>query len=77
MGNLTEYLNDNGLSDCFCRKLSNTGKDGREFKTSAFMISYEFKCKNLLYDPNTWPEGCVIREWLYSAKAVNSNPSAS
>lgn len=52
-----------GLVDVFCRKLKS--KDGREFKTAAFYVSCDPSCRDKFEDPDTWPEGSEVREWVF------------
>ena len=60
---LTTYLQNQGILDAKCRKLS--AKDGRVFRTSAFRVSCSSRYESLFYDEDTWPEGAELRDWVF------------
>lgn len=65
---LTAYLETSGISGAYCRKLSDVTKEGYQYKTSAFFVSCDASCTELLFSENTWPENSIIREWGYFKK---------
>jgi hypothetical protein len=60
---LKDFLLGAGLINPYCKKL--TAKDGRQFRTAAFMVSCDSCCKTLFHDESTWPEGCELRDWVF------------
>jgi len=68
---LIGYLADAGITGSVCKKLSDSSKDGREYKTSAFYVSCDEKFKDILFDDGIWPDNCVIREWWVKENRVN------
>jgi len=60
---LTTYLQNQGILDAKCRKMS--AKDGRVFRTSAFRVSCSSRYESLFYDEATWPEGAELRDWVF------------
>jgi len=66
---MKSLLKDSGVDVPYCKKLQGKMKDGREYKTAAFIISCDEKYKDIILDANTWPENCTVREWW-----VNQNP---
>ena len=65
---IKELLNDSGISECYCKKLSGKTKEGREFKSAAFIITCDIKYKDIMFDASTWPVNCSFREWVFSDK---------
>ena len=61
---LLEFLKSNSIIDPFCRKLSDKDKLGREYKTSAFMISSDHKSFDILNNLDIWPDTISIRPWM-------------
>ena len=59
---LCSYLDEVGIKDAQCRKLED--KDG-SFRTAAFRVSCHATYKNLFYDESNWPEGVVLRDWIF------------
>ena len=64
---LAEYLSAAGVPEPSCKKLS--AKDGKIFKTSAFMVSCDAKYSTILYDDSIWPSGSEVREWIFYQKS--------
>ena len=60
---LTEFLTTKGLAGVTCRKL--TAKDGRAFKSAAFRVACDVRHAEALFDPDSWPEGSEVREWVF------------
>ena len=54
------YLTETGITEVQVKKLSDTSKDGRRFKTSAFQIFVDARHEEAMYDSASWPSGCVI-----------------
>lgn len=65
---LTTYLEENGITEADCYKLSTISKQGRTFKTSAFKVSVDKLFEELLFNEATWPENCIVREWVFMPK---------
>ena len=63
---LRDFLSSAGLSNPMCKKL--VSKDGRTFRTAAFMFSADASCRELFNDESTWPEGCELRDWVFKEK---------
>lgn len=59
---LCSYLEDVGIKDVRCRKLDD--KDGT-FRTAAFRVSCRDLYKDLFYDESNWPDGAVLRDWVF------------
>ena len=72
---LADYLKDNGIDDCACKKLADTSKDGKTFRTAAFMVSFDVKFHDLVYDESSWPAGCELRDWIFRER--NKSTSAA
>ena len=63
---LRDFLSSAGLFNPMCKKL--VPKDGRTFRTAAFMVSDDASCRELFNDESTWPEGCELRDWVFKEK---------
>jgi hypothetical protein len=63
---LSDYLSSCGIDKPTCKKLE--ARDGRVFKTSAFMVSCEAKYHDKLFDDSMWPAGCELRDWVFRKK---------
>ena len=63
---LRDFLSSAGLSNPMCKKF--VPKDGRTFRTAAFMVSADVSCRELFNDESTWPEGCELRDWVFKEK---------
>lgn len=63
---LKDYLVSAGIEDPVCKKL--TAKDGKVFRTSAFMVSCDEKFRCALFDDANWPSGCEVRDWVFRRK---------
>lgn len=64
--NVTEFLRMAGAEVSSCKKLSGTAKSGREFQSAAFMVTCEARFEQILFDANTWPLDCSVREWFFN-----------
>ena len=64
---LMDYLKDCGIEDATCKKLK--AKDGRVFKTSAFMVMCDCRFRSLLYDEAIWPAGSEMRDWVFHSRS--------
>jgi len=60
---LHECLSAVGIEDVKCKKLA--AKDGKVFKTAAFMVSCNAKSRDVFYDESVWPSGCKLRDWVF------------
>ena len=63
-----ELLSENGIPNSYCKKLSGITKEGREYKSSAFLVSCEDKYKDILFHYNTWPVNTDVKEWVYKPR---------
>ena len=43
-------------------------KNGRQLKTTSFLVSYDASSKDIFYDESIWPEGCRLRDWIFYGK---------
>jgi len=67
---LHEYLSAAGTIDVKCKTLA--AKDGRTFKTAAFMVSCSAKSRDVFHDESVWPSGSELRDWvLYGNNNIN------
>jgi hypothetical protein len=64
---LCGYLNDVGIKDVQCRKLDD--KNGA-FRTAAFRVSCPVIYKDLFHDESNWPDGALLRDWVYHPQNV-------
>jgi len=60
---LKQYLNDVGIKDADCWKLS--ANDGRVFKMAAFRVSFREEFRDLFHNEDSWPEGAELRDWVF------------
>ena len=71
---LREFRSAAGTVSPVCKRL--VAKDGRKFKTAAFMVSCDATSKDIFYDESIWPEGCQLRDWIfYDKKKSEDNKS--
>ena len=63
---LSNYLSDIDVKNVQCKKLES--KNGKTFKSSAFMISCDSRYSNILFNESTWPDGALVREWVFYPK---------
>lgn len=63
---LQDYLHAAGIENPTCKKL--LAKDGRTFRTSAFMVSCDAKFREILFNESSWPAGSEIRDWVFRQK---------
>ena len=60
-----------------------TPKDGKVFKSAAFRVSCSDASRDLFYDENVWPDGCLLRDWYFKTRVsgrsndVNSSSHGS
>ena len=66
---LLKYLEHAKIINPICRKL--VSKDGRVFKTAAFMVSCDSVSKDAFHDEETWPVGCELRDWVFYQRPSN------
>jgi len=59
---LCSYLDEVGIKDAQCPKLDD--KDGL-FRTAAFRVSCRDIYKERFYDESNWPDGVVLRDWVF------------
>jgi hypothetical protein len=71
------FLSNVGAVTTSCKKLSGKSKTGREFQSVAFLVTCEAKYENIIYDENTWPEECLVREWLFKKSPVSGSDGKS
>ena len=74
---LCDFMKQVGMKDVECIKL--TPKDGKVFKSAAFRVSCSDASRDLFYDENVWPDGCLVRDWYFKSRMPASpdvnNPS--
>lgn len=63
---LCDVLSGLGIKEVKCKKL--VAKDGRLFRTAAFMVSCSAQSRDLFYNESTWPEGAELRDWVFYDK---------
>jgi hypothetical protein len=64
---LCGYLKEVGIKEVQCRKLDD--KDGA-FRTAAFRVSCPVIYKDLFHDESNWPDGALLRDWVYRRQDV-------
>ena len=57
---LLEFLEAAGVINPTCKRFE--AKNGRQFKTAAFMVSCDAGSKDIFYDESIWLEGCELRD---------------
>jgi hypothetical protein len=67
-----DTLREGGIDECKCKKLSDTAKDGRTFRSAAFRFSFDIRFLDLVYDEATWPAYAEVREWVFHKRASDS-----
>jgi len=70
---LCEFLKQAGIKDVECIKL--VPKDGKVFKSAAFRVSCSDVSRDLFYNEDMWPEGCLLRDWYFKGKGQASTRS--
>lgn len=68
---LMRYLSEAGIPGTSCKKLENNS--GRYYRSAAFQVFAPASREDAIYDADTWPEDCSVREWLF--KSNTSGPS--
>jgi len=63
---LCDVLSNLGIKEVKCKKL--VAKDGRVFRTAAFMVSCSAQSRDLFYNESSWPEGAELRDWVFYDK---------
>ena len=63
---LSVFLEAAGVINPMCKRLE--AKNGRQFKTAAFMVSCDAGSKDIFYDESIWPEGCELCDWIFYGK---------
>lgn len=62
---LTAHLSERGISDVTCKKLKGASRDGRKYKSAAFMVSYDTKYLQMMHSCDIWPEEATVRDWEF------------
>ena len=65
---MIDYLKEGGIEGCAVKKLNGTMKDGKPYKTAAFIVTVDNKYKDVIFDIEIWPEHCSLREWVYNPR---------
>ena len=65
---LCDFLKQVGMKDVECIKL--TPKDGKVFRSAAFRVSCSDESRDLFYDENVWPDGCLLRDWYFKGRVA-------
>jgi hypothetical protein len=68
---LAEMLKECGIEECGCVKLSDKGKDGHIFKSAAFMVTFDVRYQDIVYNETTWPAFAEVREWIFHPKKTS------
>ena len=66
---LHDFLTAAGMKNVQCTKLQ--PKNGKVFKTAAFKVSCSEDSQDVFYDENMWPDGCLLRDWVFRYPATN------
>lgn len=78
---LREYLKEGRVEGVEIYKLEGKDKRGRKFKSAAFKIIFDSRHNSVMFNADTWPENCVVRQWIYIARSAvqarSPTPSAS
>jgi len=37
----------------------------KAFRRAVFMVSCDFKFKDVVFDESVWPEGCELMDWVF------------
>jgi len=56
---LSTYVTDVGIKGVVCKKLK--AKNGKQFRTAAFYVSWCCESKELFYNESCWSEGVELR----------------
>jgi len=62
---LQQWLVESGIKDVYCTRIK--PKDGKKYPTAAFRVSCSAEYRELFYNESSWPDGCELREWFFSA----------
>ena len=68
---MADCLSTAGIVEPRCKRLSSKGKS---FKTAAFMASSNASSRNIFYEEELWPSGCVLRDWIFYERKEPSVP---
>ena len=52
---------------------SSSNKNGRQYKTAAFVISCDAGSKDIFYDESIWPEVRELRDWIIFGKKTTDD----
>jgi hypothetical protein len=63
---LKEFLEDSGISVSDVKKLKPTAE--WQEKNSAFRVSVLYKCKDMVMNPDIWPDNVDVRDWFFKQK---------
>ncbi len=61
-----DFLN-NGIGEAEVRKLE--AKEKWQEKSAAFRVAVPNKYKDVLMNPDIWPDYVEVRDWVYKSKA--------
>jgi hypothetical protein len=64
---LMDFLTDNGIGEAEVRKLE--AKEKWQEKSAAFRVAVPNKYKDVLMNPDIWPDYVEVRDWVYKSKA--------
>lgn len=68
---LHDFLTEAGLKDVQCTKMKS--KDGKVFRSAAFRVSCSDVSRDLFYNENIWPDGCLLRDWYFTNRNSNAD----
>lgn len=69
-----KYITNAGAQVSYCKKLAGISKtSGKAFNSAAFIVTCEAKYEAILYDEDTWPEDCLVREWVFKKFSPSSS----
>lgn len=73
---LVAFLNEAGIRDVRVKRLPGE-RDGYTFKTAAYVVTFDSIYKDLIYDYETWPDECNVREWVNKPSVLKKRQGAS
>lgn len=60
---VVELMKNAGMKEPRCKKLES--KEGKTFRTAAFMVSCSMLSEKEFFEETNWPEGCELRDWYF------------
>lgn len=72
---LESYLQEQDIPDVTCKKLNGTDRNGRTYKSAAFMVSYDSKYRDQIKESYIWPEEATVRDWTFKPQTYEKQPT--